>query len=79
MKVKKDVRSKRLRGLVKLCVKKDLADKSSIRTTIWRTMEKYHLLPNDALIVATCKYYWIRKLASFDEDFKRVEFLEIKV
>ncbi len=40
MKVKKDVRSKRLRGLVKLCVKKDLADKSSIRTTIWRTMEK---------------------------------------
>ncbi len=44
---------------------------------IWRTMEKYHLLPNDALIVATCKYYGIRKIATFDEDFKRVEFLEI--
>ena len=31
---------------------------------IWRTMEKYNLLPNDALIVATCKYYGIKKIAT---------------
>jgi len=40
-------------------------------------MEKYKLLPNDALIVATCKHYGIRKIATFDEDFRRVDFLEI--
>ncbi len=35
------------------------------------------LLPNDALIAATCKHYGIRKIATFDSDFKRVDFLEI--
>ncbi|MEM3505071.1 MAG: type II toxin-antitoxin system VapC family toxin [Archaeoglobaceae archaeon] len=38
---------------------------------------KYGLLPNDALIAATCKHYGIRKIATFDEDFKRVDFLEV--
>ncbi len=38
---------------------------------------KYRLLPNDALIVATCKHYGIKKIATFDEDFKRVDFLEV--
>ncbi|WP_203219001.1 PIN domain-containing protein [Geoglobus acetivorans] len=37
----------------------------------------YGLLPNDALIAATCKHYGIRKIATFDDDFKRVYFLEI--
>jgi len=36
-----------------------------------------NLLPSDALIVATCKHYGIRKIATFDEDFKRVDFLEV--
>ncbi len=40
-------------------------------------VEKYKLLPNDALIAATCKHYGIKKIATFDEDFKRVDFLEI--
>jgi len=40
-------------------------------------MEKYNLLPNDALIAATCKHYGIKKIATFDGDFKRVEFLEV--
>ncbi|MEM0332582.1 MAG: type II toxin-antitoxin system VapC family toxin, partial [Archaeoglobaceae archaeon] len=40
-------------------------------------MKEYGLLPNDALIAATCKHYGIRKIATFDEDFKRVDFLEI--
>ena len=39
--------------------------------------ERYGLLPNDALIAATCKHYEIRKIATFDPDFKRVDFLEI--
>jgi len=38
---------------------------------------KYKLLPNDALIAATCKHYGIDKIATFDPDFKRVDFLEI--
>jgi len=40
-------------------------------------MERYKLLPNDALIAATCKHYGIKKIATFDEDFKRVDFLKI--
>ncbi|MBO8179427.1 MAG: PIN domain-containing protein [Archaeoglobus sp.] len=37
----------------------------------------YDLLPNDALIAATCKYHGIKRIATFDEDFKRVDFLEV--
>ncbi len=40
-------------------------------------MQKYHLLPNDALIALTCKNYGIKSIATFDRDFERVEFLEI--
>ena len=41
------------------------------------TMTRYKLLPNDALIAATCKQYGITKIATFDPDFKRVDFLEV--
>ncbi|MFQ5891519.1 MAG: type II toxin-antitoxin system VapC family toxin [Candidatus Methanofastidiosia archaeon] len=40
-------------------------------------MNKYSLLPNDALIAATCKHYEIKKIATFDKDFERVDFLEV--
>lgn len=40
-------------------------------------VKKYYLLPNDALIAATCNYYGIKKIATFDSDFERVEFLEV--
>lgn len=40
-----------------------------------RIIRKYRLLPNDALIAATCKHHGIKKIATFD--FKRVDFLEI--
>ncbi|AAB90920.1 type II toxin-antitoxin system VapC family toxin [Archaeoglobus fulgidus] len=40
-------------------------------------MERYRLLPNDALIAATCKHYGIKKIATFDEDFRRVDFLQV--
>ena len=39
-------------------------------------MNNYKLLPNDALIAATCKHYSVKKIATFDPDFKRVDFLE---
>jgi predicted nucleic acid-binding protein len=32
-------------------------------------MQKYNLLPNDAIILATCKIHNITKLASHDSDF----------
>ena len=35
---------------------------------------EYKLLPNDSLIAATCKHYGIKKIATFDPDFKRVDF-----
>lgn len=41
------------------------------------SIEKYHLLPNDALIVSTCEFYGIDTIATFDDDFKRVETLKI--
>jgi len=42
-----------------------------------RIVTRCKLLPNDALIAATCKHYGITQIATFDADFKRVEFLEI--
>jgi len=37
----------------------------------------YRLLPNDAAIVAACRYYGIKRIATFDSDFYRVKFLEV--
>ena len=54
-------------------VLRDIGDISSIRAI----MEDYRLLPNDARIAATCKHYGIKKIATFDDDFKRVDFLEV--
>ncbi|MFA4647420.1 type II toxin-antitoxin system VapC family toxin [Pyrococcus kukulkanii] len=39
-------------------------------------IKKYDLLPNDAIIAATCRHYGIDKIATFDEDFERVDFLK---
>jgi predicted nucleic acid-binding protein len=39
--------------------------------------EKYRLLPNDALIAATCKHYGIKNIATFDSDFDSVDFLDV--
>lgn len=38
---------------------------------------KYKLLPYDALIASTCMSNGITKIATFDRDFNRVDFLEI--
>ena len=38
---------------------------------------KYKVLLGDALIALTCKHYGIRKILTFDEDFKRIPWLEV--
>jgi predicted nucleic acid-binding protein len=40
-----------------------------VRTCFWQIFKKYNLKPNDALILATCKYYRIKYLISIDNDF----------
>ena len=57
----------------------ELPSSNEIFLLFHEMLKKYGLLPNDALIAATCKHYGIKKIATFDEDFKRVDFLEIIV
>jgi len=40
-------------------------------------MGKYNLLPNDALIAATCRAYGISRIASFDSDLKNLDFVDL--
>ncbi len=40
-------------------------------------MIRYNLLPNDALIASTCLKHEISKIATFDSDFSRVDWLKI--
>jgi len=53
-----------------------LEDRGSIDEIV-ETMQKYSLLPGDALIAVTCKRHGITTIATFDEDFKRIEWLEV--
>jgi uncharacterized protein len=47
-------------------------DNQSVIDIYLDLMEKYNLLPNDALILATCKIHKISQLASFDKtDFEK--------
>ena len=39
------------------------------------TATKYNLLPADAVIAVTCRHYGFTKIATFDEDFRRVPWL----
>ncbi len=44
----------------------------------WSTiMQKYRLLPYDALIVSTCISNGIKEIATFDKDFRRVDILNV--
>jgi predicted nucleic acid-binding protein len=40
-----------------------------VKNKALRYMEVYKLRPNDAIILATCKYYGIKYLISIDKDF----------
>jgi uncharacterized protein len=40
-------------------------------------MIKYKLMPNDAMIASTCLKHEISKIATFDSDFRRVDWLNV--
>ena len=42
-----------------------------------RAMIRYNLLPNDAIIAATCLKHEIAQIATFDSDFLRVDWLKV--
>ncbi|MCE4625230.1 MAG: PIN domain-containing protein [Desulfurococcales archaeon] len=41
------------------------------------TMSNYRLAPKDSIIALTCKHYGINTILTFDEDFKRIPWLEV--
>ena len=43
----------------------------NIRNLACEFVKKYGLLPNDAVILASCRFYGINRLISFDSDFER--------
>ena len=57
----------------KVTILKDYQDPDELVEII----KVYRLAPNDAQIVLTCKHYGIGKLATFDEDFKRIPWLKV--
>ena len=67
--------------LEKIIIQNNLIKVLDLNTQIFKDYylfsKIYGLPPNDALIAATCKHYGINKIATFDPDFKRVDFLEI--
>lgn len=40
-------------------------------------MIRYNLLPNDAMIVSTCLKHEISRIAAFDSDFQRVDWMSV--
>ncbi len=55
----------------------ELEINESVKKTAIGIIRQYGLLPNDALIAATCKHYGIEKIITFDEDFKRIPWLKV--
>ncbi len=55
----------------------ELEIKEEIKQLASEIIRDHGLLPNDSLIVATCKHYGISTIATFDEDFKRVPWLKV--
>jgi len=53
-----------------------LVDNTNIDDVV-KIMSAYKLMPNDALIAATCKLHQVSVIATFDEDFRRVDFLQV--
>ena len=66
----------RVNGFVrdfKVTILRDYQDPDELVETI----KAYKLAPNDAQIALTCKHRGVGKLATFDEDFKRIPWLKI--
>ncbi len=56
---------------------KELEINDKVKQIAIEIMKEYGLLPNDALIAATCKCYGIDTILTFDEDFRRVPWLKV--
>lgn len=56
---------------------KELEINDEIKDLALQEMKDEGILPNDALIVATCKYYSVGTIITFDTDFKQVQGLGI--
>jgi predicted nucleic acid-binding protein len=54
-------------NLIRLC--RLVPNDNRLFSLVPQLMSKYNLLPNDAIILATCKIHDITKLASHDTDF----------
>ena len=54
-----------------------LVEEEDDMRVVGKVAEVYGLLPNDAIIVATCMKHGITRIATFDRDFENVPFLEI--
>jgi len=53
-----------------------LPDNNEIKDLSYKYMKTYNLLPNDSIILATCKYYQIKAIATYDNDLKDILFKE---
>ncbi|ASJ17609.1 hypothetical protein A3L04_08385 [Thermococcus chitonophagus] len=53
-----------------------LPNKEILNETVALSKE-FGLLPNDALIATTCKFYGVSRIATLDKDFEKVLFLEV--
>lgn len=56
---------------------KELEINDEVKQIAIEVMKEYGLLPNDALIAATCKYHGIDTIMTFDEDFRNVPWLKV--
>ncbi|MCD6428770.1 MAG: PIN domain-containing protein [Desulfurococcales archaeon] len=56
---------------------KELEINDKVKQIAIEIMKEYGLLPNDALIAATCRHYGIDTVLTFDEDFKRIPWLKV--
>jgi len=53
-----------------------LEDRATL-TELIDTIKRYHLFPSDALIALTCKHYGVSTILTFDEDFKKIPWLQV--
>lgn len=58
---------------------RELSIDDDVKDLAIKIMGTYGLLPNDALIAATCGHYGINTIITYDEDFKRIEWLRVVV
>ena len=64
-------------SLLKELYVKAVADAEAQPSQIVNITNNYRLAPRDAIIALTCKHYGINTILTFDEDIKRIPWLEV--